>query len=84
METKDKAPLREFTIAGEDQVFHLAEAVFYGHDIIVSSKDVPNPVAVRYGWSDIPKCNLVNKAGLPASPFRTDNWKWITEGRLTP
>ena len=84
METKDNAPLREFTIAGEDQVFHPAEAKFSGRDILVSSKEVPNPVAVRYGWSDIPKCNFVNDAGLPASPFRTDNWNWVTGGRLTP
>jgi sialate O-acetylesterase len=36
---------------------------------------VPNPVAVRYGWADNPACNLYNKEGLPASPFRTDTWE---------
>ncbi len=84
METKDGAPLREFIIAGKDRVFHTAEAKFSGRDILVSSKEVPDPVAVRYGWSDIPKCNLANDAGLPASPFRTDNWPLTTEGRLAP
>jgi len=39
---------------------------------------VPNPVAVRYAWADNPACNLANGAGLPASPFRTDDWPWTT------
>ena len=43
--------------------------------VIVSSAEVPKPVAVRYAWQDWPECNLVNAAGLPASPFRTDEWK---------
>lgn len=84
MEAKDNTPLREFTIAGADRVFHPAEAKFSGRDILVSSKDVPEPIAVRYGWSDIPKCNLANDSGLLASPFRTDDWKWTTEGKLAP
>jgi len=46
----------------------------------VSSRDVTNPVAVRYAWADSPMCNLFNKDGLPASPFRTDNWPGITAG----
>jgi sialate O-acetylesterase len=42
--------------------------------VVVSSPEVSEPVAVRYGWADMPKVNLFNGAGLPASPFRTDNW----------
>jgi sialate O-acetylesterase len=44
----------------------------------VSSPDVANPVAVRYGWGDNPLCNLYNGAGLPTSPFRTDDWPGVT------
>jgi sialate O-acetylesterase len=40
---------------------------------------VAAPVAVRYGWADNPACNLVNREGLPASPFRTDTWPGVTE-----
>ena len=45
-----------------------------GDTILVSSAKVNGPVAVRYGWSKVPDCNLFNKEGLPASPFRTDDW----------
>ena len=62
-------------IAGEDRKWVLAKAVIEGKTIVVSSPDVPNPVAVRYGYSNDPdNCNLYNTDGLPASPFRTDNW----------
>ena len=43
--------------------------------VIVTSPDVKSPVAVRYAWENWPTCNLFNGAGLPASPFRTDDWK---------
>lgn len=67
--------LRHFAIAGEDQVFHWANAEIEGNKIVVWSKGVPQPVAVRYGWSNNPEdANLYNKEGLPAVPFRTDNW----------
>jgi sialate O-acetylesterase len=46
--------------------------------VVISSRDVPSPVAVRYAWGDSPLCNLFNKDGLPASPFRTDDWPGIT------
>jgi sialate O-acetylesterase len=73
--TRDRGPLRGFAIAGEDRKFHWAEARIDGTRVIVESKDVPNPVAVRYAWADNPAtANLVNQAGLPASPFRTDDW----------
>jgi sialate O-acetylesterase len=46
--------------------------------VVVSSSEVANPIAVRYAWADNPTCNLCNKAGLPASPFRTDTWPGVT------
>jgi sialate O-acetylesterase len=68
-----------FEIAGADQKFYYARAIAEGDKIIVSSDSVPKPVAVRYAWADDPNdVNLYNKAGLPALPFRTDNWKGIT------
>lgn len=76
--------LRGFAIAGPDRKFVWAKAVIEGDTVVVWSDEVPNPVAVRYGWADNPDCNLYNKAGLPASPFRTDDWPGITAGRLTP
>jgi sialate O-acetylesterase len=68
-----------FAIAGADKEFHWANATIKGDKIRVSSPKVDKPVAVRYAWSSNPACNLVNTAGLPASPFRTDNWKLITQ-----
>ncbi len=47
--------------------------------IIVYSDKVPEPKAVRYAWADNPECNLINSEGLPAIPFRTDEWKGITQ-----
>jgi sialate O-acetylesterase len=73
LEAKDGA-LTGFTVAGEDKEFHPAEAEIKGDTVVVSSKDVDKPVAVRYGWANYPAVNLWNKAGLPASPFRTDDW----------
>jgi sialate O-acetylesterase len=67
-----------FAIAGADQKFHWAEATIEGDAVEVSSTEVPDPVAVRYAWGDSPICNLYNKEGLPASPFRTDDWPGIT------
>ncbi|UIR54816.1 9-O-acetylesterase [Sphingobacterium sp. SRCM116780] len=63
-----------FTIAGKDQVFYPAEIKQIGRKIRLSAKEVSAPVAVRYGWADNPDLILYNDAGLPASPFRTDNW----------
>ncbi|WP_367331885.1 sialate O-acetylesterase [Sphingobacterium multivorum] len=63
-----------FTIAGADQVFYPAEVKQVGNKLIVSAKEVPSPVAVRYGWADNPDLVLYNDAGLPASPFRTNSW----------
>lgn len=73
--------LTGFAIAGADHKFHWADARIEGNDIVVSSADVPMPLAVRYAWADNPDCNLYNGAGLPASPFRTDAWEGLTVGR---
>ena len=68
--------LTRFAIAGEDRQWHWADARIDGQDsVIVSSPSVPAPVAVRYAFSHNPAgCNLYNREGLPASPFRTDDW----------
>jgi len=79
IKTIDNLVPREFTIAGADKKFYNATAQIQGNKIIVSSAKVANPVAVRYAWSNNPDCNLVNAEGLPVVPFRTDNWKGITE-----
>jgi sialate O-acetylesterase len=74
-----KQELTGFTICGEDHKFHNAKAVITGSNTIeVTCPDVPKPVAVRFGWAVFPVVNLYNKAGLPASPFRTDDFAGIT------
>lgn len=66
--------LKGFSIAGEDKKFYWATAKIEGDSVVVSSDKVASPVAVRYAWANNPDCNLYNKEGLPASPFRTDTW----------
>lgn len=66
--------LSGFVIAGSDQKFFFADAEIEGDVVVVASAEVPNPVAVRYGWADLPDLNLFNLDGFPASPFRTDEW----------
>lgn len=67
--------LKHFAIAGSDKKFVWAEAKIKGNTVLVSSKDIKNPVAVRYAWSNNPEeANLENAEGLLASPFRTDDW----------
>ena len=73
LEAKDGA-LRGFAVAGADRKFHWASAVIEGDAVLVSSPEVAAPVAVRYAWADSPECNLFNVEGLPASPFRSDDW----------
>ncbi len=75
---KDGQPLKGFAIAAADRKFVWAEARIVGDTIVVSSPSVPDPVAVRYAWADNPVCNLYNQEGLPANPFRTDDWPGIT------
>lgn len=79
LETKDGKEIIGFSIAGADKKFHWAKATIKGNEILVSSAEVKKPVAVRYAWADNPECNLINAEGLPAVPFRTDNWKGITQ-----
>ena len=70
------SPLKWFAVAGEDRQFVGAQAVIVGKTVVVSSEKVSDPVAVRYAWANNPAgCNLFNKEGLPASPFRTDAWE---------
>lgn len=71
--------LTGFAVCGADQNFVWADAEIDGDTIVVSSPEVTKPVAVRFGWADYPVVNLFNKDGLPASPFRTDKFKGITE-----
>jgi sialate O-acetylesterase len=67
--------VKGFSIAGDDHHFVWAQAKIEGPDTIaVWSDEVPHPAAVRYAWANNPECNLYNKEGLPASPFRTDTW----------
>lgn len=66
-------PLTGFVIAGADKVFVPATAVIKGNTIVVNNINVAVPVAVRFGWSNVPHVNLYNEADLPASPFRTDS-----------
>jgi sialate O-acetylesterase len=67
--------LQGFALAGEDKIFHWADASIDGENVVLSSDAVKEPVAVRYGWS-VKRvwANLFNKDGLPAIPFRTDSW----------
>lgn len=70
--------LKGFAIAGADKRFVWASARIHGNKVIVSSPELKTPVAVRYAWADNPECNLFNQAGLPAGPFRTDDWPGVT------
>jgi sialate O-acetylesterase len=61
-------------MAGEDRVFHPAEAMIRCGNVLVRSKEVSKPVAIRFAWNERANPNLVNAAGLPARSFRTDDW----------
>jgi sialate O-acetylesterase len=74
LKTTDERPPVGFAIAGADHKFHWAEGRIRGDWVILSSKDVPKPVAVRYAWADNPDVNLVGLTGLPATPYRSDDW----------
>lgn len=81
LSTPDKyGYLRGFEIAGSDHVWHYAKAAIQGNTVVVWSDKVASPVAVHYGWADDAwEDNLFNKDGLPAPPFRTDQWKGVTD-----
>ncbi len=85
--------LEHFSVAGDDKKWFWAEAAIDGDTVVVRSADVPKPVAVRYGFAMNPaRANLYNRDGIPASPFRTDNWprpsenlEWLAvPGKLPP
>ena len=71
---KDR-PLQGFEIAGSDRHFKPAVATIEADTVAVTGADVKDPVAVRYGWANVPDGNLFNRNGFPASPFRTDDWE---------
>jgi len=72
--TSQRTGLAGFQIAGSDKIFHWAKAQVTNGKVIVWSDQVAKPVSVRYAWGDNPAANLTNRSGLPASPFRTDQW----------
>ncbi|MBO0356648.1 hypothetical protein J0X19_01700 [Hymenobacter sp. BT186] len=69
--SNDGQPLTDFEVAGSDGVFRPAQARIKGKRVLVSAPEVPQPLAVRFGWDEVAKPNLFSKAGLPARPFRT-------------
>lgn len=80
LKTSDGSPVKGFQIAGADRLWKAASARIDGDQVVISSPDNGSPVAVRYAWQDNPDCNLCNGAGLPASPFRTDDWPAVPAG----
>jgi sialate O-acetylesterase len=83
LRTVDSKKVAGFAIAGDDRKWHWAEAkIVKPNQIEVSSPEVKEPVAVRYAWADNPVCNVYSASLLPVTPFRTDDWKGVTEGKL--
>jgi sialate O-acetylesterase len=80
---KDKyGYIKGFEIAGQDQHFYYAKAFIDNNKVVVYNDEISKPVAVRYAWADdAGEANLYNKEGLPAVPFRTDQWKGITDDK---
>jgi len=79
---KDKyGYVKGFAVAGSDKKFTWAKAYQDGNEIVIYSEPTTTPVAVRYNWSNSPDGNIYNREGLPAVPFRTDNWPGITEDK---
>ena len=74
LKSRDGKPLSEFQIAGADGKFAPAEAMIDGDTVVVEVKEVAAPTQARFGWRNETNPNLINKEGLPASPFRTDQW----------
>jgi len=83
LKIKDGDRLDEFAVAGADRKFYWADAKIVGKNTVeVSSANVPNPLAARYAFNNNPKhANLTNGSGLPAAPFRTDDWTDPTAGK---
>jgi len=72
--TASGKPLQSLEVAGADRIFHAASGSIQDESIVVRSPAVRQPVAVRYAWRNAPEANLYNGAGLPAAPFRSDDW----------
>jgi len=79
LSTSDKyGYIKGFEIAGSDQIFYYAKAQIVNNKVLIYNENVPNPVAIHFGWADdASDDNLYNKEGFPAGPFRTDEWKSI-------
>ena len=75
LKSRDGKPLSEFEITAADDKFVPAEATIDGDTVVVEAKEVASPTQVRFGWRNVANPNLVNKEGLPASPFQTSNWQ---------
>ncbi len=84
--TGKDGPLDGFAIAGKDRNFVWADAVIRRNSVVVSAKSVPAPVAIRYAWAMNPSRRnlLYNKEGIPASPFRTDDWPLFDADNYVP
>ena len=78
--TNNGQPPSHFEVCGEDHEFVPATAEIDGDTVVVRSDDIEEPVSVRYAWADDAVPNLTNKEGLPASPFRSDNYPMVTDG----
>lgn len=74
LKTNDGLKCREFAIASDNKIFYKANVLINKSKTILNSNEVKKPVAVRYAWNNNPYCNLTDKSGLPALPFRTDSW----------
>ena len=74
LKSRDGKALTWWSVAGEDKQFVPAIATIKGDSVVVAAAQVKQPVAVRFGWHQLAEPNLINEAGLPASPFRTDSW----------
>lgn len=81
LKSRDGQALTDFVMAGADKVFHPATAKIVGETIVVECDKVKEAKSVRFAWRDTANPNLVNKEGLPASPFRTDSWPARTAGK---
>jgi sialate O-acetylesterase len=75
LKSRDGKPLSEFKIAGADGKFVPAQATIDGDTVVVEAPGVPAPAVVQFGWRKEANPNLLNKEGLPASPFQTDHWQ---------
>ena len=75
---------KSFAVAGQDGKFVRGQATLQDQDVVVSAPGIANPVAVRYLWADNPDAVLFNSVGLPAPPFRTDEWPYSTKDNLAP